>query len=161
MFDYKKHQSDQKALRDRWQRCVNFATERGYNAVLTELLESGPEAEVNYEEIMRDTPPPIHDVTAQLKRNLIDTGNGNFEAHPESYHPRLFVELKEPLPSGRYCLELLRDGQAVTWPNAPSPRAGFDFWIIQAKNIASATMKRAVSGATVSVHFDHIPHTNC
>jgi hypothetical protein len=65
------------------------------------------------------------------------TRNAQFEEHPEAYRPRVFVTILSRETSdwmGEYdyqksYIELLQDGQAVTWPSLPNRETcGFDYW---------------------------------
>lgn len=69
-----------------------------------------------------------------LNVEFIETKNGNFERHPESLTPRVFVKVIEP----KYqTLELLASGSALTWPGLPTVRrlVGEDFWVITIETI--------------------------
>ena len=63
-----------------------------------------------------------------------------FEAHPESYELRVFVLVYGEKPLVYY--ELLKTGQAIPWTESPEGR-GFDFWIVNAPNIADVGVNRA------------------
>ena len=65
---------------------------------------------------------------------------GGYEAHPDSYSPRVFVYVK----ATDIHYELLRTGEAVTWPkNNPT---GFDFWIIDVNSSSDVGVHRAEPG---------------
>lgn len=50
--------------------------------------------------------------------------DAKFEAHPDSYFPRVFVYVRD----NRTWFELLKTGQAIPWKETPEGR-GFSFWI--------------------------------
>lgn len=77
------------------------------------------------------------DIFGQMKANVVLTKNAQFEEHPEAYRPRVFVTIlsrDKQTWFGEYdykesYIELLQDGQAVTWPSLPNRETcGFDYW---------------------------------
>ena len=85
----------------------------------------------------------MYEVTKQTE----NASEGQFEEHPESYRPLVFVAEN---PDSKYAelvhevYELLTDGQAIPWDCLPRKECcGFDFWTIYADGIHDITMNRA------------------
>lgn len=67
------------------------------------------------------------EVLAQIRANTVLTKRAQFEEHPEAYRPRIFVSATQG--DATRVIELLQDGQAVTWPSLPNRETcGFDYW---------------------------------
>jgi hypothetical protein len=74
----------------------------------------------------------------EITEKTIVARDGNFEEHPESYRPRVFVEtctnLQEYIKTPNtepvmVVYELLTNGQAIVWPSYPDKETcGFDYW---------------------------------
>ena len=82
----------------------------------------------------------------------MNASDGQFEEHPESYRPRVFVAVTkvvgedgDGLPEySPEVYELLTDGQAISWDCLPQKECcGFDFWTVYADSIHDITMTRA------------------
>ena len=67
----------------------------------------------------------------------VDASKGNYEPHPESYFPRIFVYVKNV----DIYYELLRTGEAVSWVDRDPE--GFDFWIMDVDKLADVGVHRA------------------
>ena len=79
-------------------------------------------------------------IGAQLKQNVVVAANGQFEEHPEAYHPRVFVKTEH---GSAKTYELLQDGQAIIWPKPPNRETcGFPFWLVNADDVTKMTMMR-------------------
>ena len=85
----------------------------------------------------------MYDVTKQT----VNASEGQFEEHPESYRPRVFVAENPDCKDAELVhevYELLTDGQAIPWGCLPQKECcGFDFWTIYADGIHDITMNRA------------------
>jgi hypothetical protein len=68
----------------------------------------------------------------------VDASQGQFEEHPESYNPRVFIG-----PMGDFVYELLSNGQAILWLGFPQKGlCGFDFWTIYVNSVHDIFMNR-------------------
>jgi hypothetical protein len=77
----------------------------------------------------------------ELRQDAV-ASDGNFEEHPESYRPRVFVNTwnwDNPPTSDVY--ELLTTGQAIPWPSLPKD-CGFDYWTLSAPGLGCVKMVR-------------------
>ena len=81
----------------------------------------------------------------EITKQTVNASEGQFEEHPESYRPRVFVAI--PPDNDETVLEvyeLLTDGQAISWDCLPQKECcGFDFWTVYADSIHDITMTRA------------------
>jgi len=78
----------------------------------------------------------------------VDASKGNYEPHPESYSPRVFVYVK----ATDIYYELLRTGEAVSWVSK-DPQ-GFDFWVMDVEHLAEVGMHRSAPGIEPHVAHD-------
>jgi hypothetical protein len=90
----------------------------------------------------------------EITKQTIVASDGNFEEHPESYRPRVFMEtctnLSEcylvqnpPVEPIMAVFELLADGKAIQWPSFPDKATcGFDYWKLYAPLMNCITMVR-------------------
>ena len=100
-------------------------------------------AEVNKViERMIETP-----VATIVEKTTVVTTDGGYQAHPESYSPRVFVYVK----ATEIHYELLRTGEAVSWVTK-SPE-GFDFWIMDVARLSDVGVYRANPG--IEPHVQH------
>ena len=83
----------------------------------------------------------------EITKQTVNASEGQFEEHPESYHPRVFVAENPDCKDAELVhevYELLTDGQAIPWGCLPQKECcGFDFWTIYADGIHDITMNRA------------------
>ena len=80
----------------------------------------------------------------EITKQTVNASEGQFEEHPESYRPRVFVAI--PPDNDETVLEvyeLLTDGQAISWDCLPQECCGFDFWTVYADSIHDLAMTRA------------------
>jgi hypothetical protein len=77
----------------------------------------------------------------------VDASKGGYEAHPESYSPRIFVYVK----ATDIHYELLRTGEAVPWVSK-NPE-GFSFWIVDVERLADVGVHREAPG--IGPHVTH------
>lgn len=75
-----------------------------------------------------------------MSQETVIVADNKFQAHPESYDLRVFVETDDA--PGFF--ELLKTGQAIPWLVSPAGR-GFDFWIIKASAVADIGVSRGNS----------------
>ena len=75
----------------------------------------------------------------EITKQTIVANDGNFEEHPESYRPRVFVEAGVVMA----VYELLTNGQAIVWPSFPDKETcGFDYWRMYAPQPGGINMVR-------------------
>ena len=89
----------------------------------------------------------------EITKQTVNASEGQFEEHPESYHPRVFVAVTNvvgedgdglPEYGSPEVYELLTNGQAISWDCLPQKECcGFDFWTVYADSIHDITMTRA------------------
>ena len=90
----------------------------------------------------------------EITKQTVNASEGQFEEHPESYHPRVFVAVTKVMTTYKIggdglpeyspeVYELLTDGQAISWDCLPQECCGFDFWTVYADSIHDITMTRA------------------
>ena len=87
----------------------------------------------------------------EITKQTVNASEGQFEEHPESYRPRVFVAVTkvvgedgDGLPEySPEVYELLTDGQAISWNCLPQECCGFDFWTVYADSIHDLAMTRA------------------
>jgi hypothetical protein len=80
--------------------------------------------------------PETKPVAEQVKENVVAVSANRFEAHPESYYPRVFIETRED----KKWYEILMTGEAIPWTK--SPEGLFDFWIVDVNRISDFGMSR-------------------
>ena len=69
----------------------------------------------------------------EITKQTVNASEGQFEEHPESYCPRVFVAVnpEEGAEPVHKVYELLMDGQVIPWDCLPQKEScGFDFWTI-------------------------------
>ena len=71
----------------------------------------------------------------EITKETVICADGLFQAHPESYSPRIFVETDDK--EGYY--EILRTGEAVVWPRLPDR---FDFWHFKVQMLSDVNIVR-------------------
>ena len=95
----------------------------------------------------------------EITKQTVNASEGQFEEHPESYRPRVFVAIKpyndEPVLE---VYELLTNGQAISWDCLPQECCGFDFWTVYADSIHDITMTRAPKVLPTEVKVLDIVH---
>lgn len=87
---------------------------------------------------MSEVQNTVEQVEAQIVANTVRVGDNKFQAHPESYKPRVFVHNEQ---DGFY-YELLATGEAIPWTKSPAEK-GFDFWIIDVQKMNDMGLYRA------------------
>lgn len=95
----------------------------------------------------------------EITKQTVNASKGQFEEHPESYRPRVFVQtctnLEEymldhsGLQPTMVVYELLTNGQAIEWPLFPDKETcGFDYWKLYCPQLRSLGMVRASHNET-------------
>lgn len=105
----------------------------------------------------------------EIDEDIVNAEDGNFETHPESYSPRIFIGLMPPVDEAKV-YEILANGQAIPWPCLPvKSLVDFDFWVIYTDSLSDVTMMRhnipysrfvtiqADRDSGTSHPFDHLP----
>lgn len=72
------------------------------------------------------------------ERETVIVADNEFQAHPESYLPRVFVYVRAKTT----WYELLKTGHAVPWTETPEGR-GFSFWIADVDYMSDFGMYRS------------------
>jgi len=72
-----------------------------------------------------------------MSQETVIAANGGYEAHPDSYSPRVFVYVK----TTDIHYEILRTGEAVPW--VTKKPEGFEFWIFDCQNLSDIGVHRA------------------
>jgi hypothetical protein len=73
-----------------------------------------------------------------LEQETVLASKNEFQVHPESYLPRVFVYVR----NDRTWYELLKTGVAIPWTESPESR-GFSFWIADVDYMSDFGMYRA------------------
>lgn len=71
-----------------------------------------------------------------MNEQIVDASKGNYEPHPDSYSPRVFVYVR----ATDIYYELLRTGKAVAWVDRDPE--GFDFWIMDVNKLVDLGVHR-------------------
>jgi len=71
-----------------------------------------------------------------MSEQTVNASLGKYEAHPDSYSPRVFVYVQH----NDIYYELLRTGEAVPWPTKIPD--GFDFWIADVERLSDLGVHR-------------------